>query len=446
MKKKIILTAAALAAFAYAAHAVNFFTGTLINETALAHNNTYVLDLAVPNIVSVSANANYSPASVPTASFQDGRTSSGTVSVLNFANLNQRAATDNLTVVNNSALKQAVIQLPGYWFLEGLDWKAQSTATGTALSIAAALNRTTLVTAHASGNVVYATAVANGTYYNSISLRSSTPTALSVASSFLTGGLDNAVLKVNGTMFRAGRDFTAATSNNATASSIAAAINANAQTKKWVRATPSGANVSLAANFNGSIYNFSTFSSDNADLALNGPVIVFPNGSAASNMTNGVAPDVALGSAKINIPGHHLTSALAVLYTQGALLGGLTDQTTYYAIPVDANTVELASSANNATASPPVAIVITSTNTGSSANSYSLAPLPFSGIAGFDWEVSNDKSSWSPLSVSSVTVHAGDSPAITSWAFGTIGLRFLRANVVAPTTGGLQVMVTVAGN
>lgn len=62
---------------------------------------------------------------------------------------------------------------------------------------------------------------------------------------------------------------------------------------------------------------------------------------------------VSTSAETITIPGHGFQTADAVLYTKTAgsiEIGGLTTDTTYYAIRVDSDTIKLATSASNATA------------------------------------------------------------------------------------------------
>lgn len=444
MIKKLSLAVLALVAAAGLTYAVTVFTGNLVNETALAYNKSYVLDLFAHSIHSLSAASTYSTATVSGVTFQDGSQSVGNVTVVNYANLSAASATNHITVVNNLALSKAVVALPGYWFQEGLDWKAQSTAHATAVSLAAALSKVSGLHVSVSANVVYATAPVVGSFYNNLTMRSSTQTALAVSSPHFVGGLDNAVLKINGTMLRAGLDYTAATSNAATATSIKNAINANASLSKWVTASANNGVVYATANYNGS--NFSLFTSTQASLALSGSPASIPGqpGAANSAMTGGTVSAYKLGSGNIAILNHHLTRALAVLYTQGALIGGLTDQTTYYAIPVDANNIKLASSQNNAVTG--TFITFTSSTSQVSAHTFHLDPLPYTGVASFKWQVSNDNTNWTDLNVSSITIHATDPANNFAWDFGPITLRYVRANVVAPTTGGLQLKIDMVGN
>jgi len=180
-------------------------------------------------------------------------------------------------------------------------------------------------------------------------------------------------------------------------------------------------------------------------------------------MTGGTDSDVAL-SASINIPsspwyarnsanGQQSMTGFGVVYStaSGVGLGGLTWGTTYFIIPVDYNTIKLASSVANARAG--TAITITSSSTQTTANTFTLTPQAISGTPSGKWQVSNDGQLWqdftttsSGVAVSSFTVltyTAGG--ASTSWDFGKFGYQFIRLAVIGPTTGGLNLLVTMNG-
>lgn len=435
MKNKIGWYAAGLLALALTARAsVVVYNALLVNEAALAYDNTYAVDLQKTGIDSVSAQATYSSATVAAVTFRDGSQSTGSLTVLNYAALSTASATNQVTVVSNAGLAGAVLALPGFVFQEGLDWKAVDTTSGTAASLAAALAEVPSLHVSRVGSVVYATAPAVGAYYNSWQMASSTPAALAVAHPYFTGGQDNAIVKIGGVPLLQGRDFTAATSNAATATSLAAAVNAKAALNVYVAASAAGAVVTSTAVRNGTAYNFALASSSPTALSVSG-----------ARMTGGTNPADTLGSAVINIPAHGLTLALPVLYsTAGGTIGGLTNQTTYYAIPVDANSLKLASSQANALLG--TGLVVSSTSTQTTAHVYTLTPTPIAGTPSFKWQVSNDGSSWIDLAVSSVTVSAySNPPASTLWSFGFIGTRYLRLNVIAPTSGGLNLNVQLIG-
>jgi hypothetical protein len=436
MTKKAKWLAAGLLVLAMAAKAgVIIYNQFLVNESALAYNNTYVLNIQNVGINAISAAATYSSATIPTASFTDGSQSTGSISISNFAGLVAAQATDNITVVSTSGLARATLSIPGFVLREGSDWSgAGLTVNQAAASLGLALSKVyPPVMVSVAGNVIYTTAPV-GSNYNALAMQSSQPSLLTVATPNFTGGQDNAVMTINGVRLTQGANYTAATSNNATASSLAAAINASPQLSRIVTATPSSNVVNLVSKNVGSLMNFA--------LTSSAPSAMAPS---SANMINGTNSATQLGSAVINIPFHNLTTALPVLYgstTQN--LGGLTNQTTYYPIIIDPSNIELASSQSNALLGVP--IVITSSSSQVTPDQFTLAPLPISGTPSFKWQVSNDNVFWNDLSVSSVTVNSYSSPAAsTIWSFGYIGTQYLRLNVVAPTTGGLNLHVKIIG-
>ena len=435
MKKLIGLLVAGIMVIPMASRATAIvYNAALVNETALSHDNTYPLDLLATGIGSLSAQATYSSATVPSVTFGDGAQATGGITVLNYAALVSARAADNVTVVTNTGLTGATLSLPGSVLREGIEWAVGSTPTNTAISLAAALARVPRLSVSRVGTVIFTTATA-GSYNNSLQMESSTPTALTVATQHFVGGQDNASVKINGVVLLQGRDFTAATSNAATATSLKNAINAASLLNTKLTAEAIGALVTSTSTKAGALYNYSLVSSTPTALSVSG-----------ANMTGGITPAETLGSAVLRAPLHGLTPALAVLYgTAGGTIGGLTDQTTYYAIVVDANNLKLATSAPLALAG--TGVVVTSTSTQLSANSYTLSPLAITGVPGFKWQVSNNNSSWEDLAVSSVTVSSYSNPPATMlWSFGAIGTRYIRLNVVAPTTGGLSLNVQVVGS
>lgn len=431
MKATGILVAS-LMALSSAVRAEIVLSNTIVDSPSLAADSTYALDLLKIGVNSISAQANYAPASVAPVSFTDGTQSTGNLTVVDFASLTAASASNHLTVSNNAGLSGAVVTLPGYTFREGVDWSVGATSADTAASLRLALLKIPFLSVSRSGSVVYATAPA-GAYYNSLQLVSSTPTALSAASLSFTGGRDSAKISINGVVLTQGQQFTAATSNANTATSIKNAINAAASLSTRIHAEAIGAVVTATSTKTGAVYNYKLASSNPSALSVSGAL-----------MTGGTTAADTLGSATIHAASHGLTPALAVLYSAGGLIGGLTSQTTYYAIPVDVDNFKLAASSSLALSG--TGIVVTSTGTQLVANTYTLTALPFVGSSSFKWEVSNDGAVWSNLAVSSVTVAPSDPASSTIWSMGTLGTRFLRLNTVAPTSGGLALKVVVIGS
>lgn len=413
------------------------YDSVLVNETALAHNATYSIDMQAAGINALSAQAFFSSATINSVSFQDGSQAVGSFTVTNFAALKAAAASNHVTVVSTSNLRGAAIVVPGYVLQNGIDWATGNTTAATAQSIANALATVPWMSVSVVGSVVYTTAPA-GTYYNSMSFVSTNGNVV-IATPFFTGGQDNAVIAINGAQLRQGLQWTAATSNNATASSLSSAINAWAALNTKVTALASSANVNLTSKLADSLYNYSLVSSSPSALSVSG-----------ANMTAGTAPAFRLGSSNFAVPSNGLSLALPVLYTGSPAVGGLVSGSTYYAVPVDANNFMLSNYSTSAVAGVDL-VVITSTNTQASPDTYTLAPLGIAGIPSFKWQVSNDNATWSDLSVSSITMGPtgtayAQPPSIYFWSFGYLGVRYIRLNAVAPTAGGISLKVIAIGS
>lgn len=436
MKMKALWYTAGVLALAMVARAgIITYNALLVNEPALAYNNSYVLNLQSNGISALSAQATYSSATIANVTFGDGAQSTGGFMVLNYLALSSASAVNHITVNSTSNLAGAMIALPGYVFSNGIDWATRPTATATAISIASALQAVPFLSVSATGNVVYATAT-YGSYYNSLGLTSSNSNIV-VATSKFTGGQDNATVKINGVAFQQGKNFYAVTSNAATATSLASGINASSLNNR-LSAGASGAVVTATSTYNGTLYNYLLQTSTPTAIAGSG-----------SNMVNGTNAAFSLGSNIFTASGgSNLSRALPVLYSGTPAIGGLSSGTTYYSVPTTGNSFMLAKYSTSAVAGNVDLIVVTSTSSQVLANqhTYTLAPLPISGTPGLSWAVSNDGVNYINLAVSSVTINsytAGGANAY--WSFGYIGAQFLKLNVTSPTTGGLNLRVTVIG-
>lgn len=434
MRKKIGWFAAGVLALATITRAaIIVYNAPLVAAPALAYNNTYSLNLLTNGIGALSAQATYSSATISNATFTDGTQSTGGFTVSNFAALSTAPAVDNITVVSTTGLSFASINVPGYVFTNGIDWATRATTALTAQSLGAALATVPYLSVSVTGSVVYATTTV-GAVYNSYAVITNNAN-LTVATPRFTGGQDNAVFKINGVPFTANRHWSPATSNVATAASIATAINGSPSLSSKLRAQASGAVVTATSTLNGSVYNYLLQTSTPTALSA-----------SASNMTGGTNAGFALASNLFTASnGSGLSLALPVLYTGSPAIGGLSAGTTYYAVPVTGNSFQLSGTSTGALAGTGL-VVITSTNTQLSANTYTLSALPITGTPSFKWQFSNDNTNWVDMAVSSVTVSSyANPPASTLWSFGYIGAQYLRLNVVAPTTGALNLNVIVVG-
>lgn len=321
-------------------------------------------------------------------------------------------------------------------YTAGKSWFVKDVASNTAVDIARDVNaRSPIVSASTTAStVVTLTCKTTGSACNFYTLVSSTNGSLGAGGAVFSGGTDNAVFGINGTMFPQGINWTAAKTASDTARSLSDALMANSAVSAVIKSTWTSAGILYATStLAGSGVNFALYSSS--------PGALTPSG---ATMTGGTAPAFALSGSNISVSAHGWTLALPVLYSSGSnvAIGGLTNQTTYYVVPVDANTIKLSST--SAVAQSGVGIVITSTNTQNTADTYTLAPLAIAGQPNFKWQFSNDGISWLDVAVSSVTMSSYVNPSTsTAWDFGTFDYQYLRLNVTGPTAGGILLQVYV---
>lgn len=135
---------------------------------------------------------------------------------------------------------------------------------------------------------------------------------------------------------------------------------------------------------------------------------------------------------------------MAVLYTPGSgkTITGLTAETTYYAIPRDANTFKLAASTTLAAAG--TAIDLTAVTASGSYTFKPLALITRSQI-GFQWQASNDGTNYQDLTTatfSSVTYSAAGG---TLWTLTPYAYHYLRLRFLGPSAGGIDLTATLHG-
>ncbi len=257
---------------------------------------------------------------------------------------------------------------------------------------------------------------------------------LTVAHANYTGGRDATVITVNGYAFKAGVGYTVGATAALTATAIKNAINAKAGLSSQITAGLATSSVTLQSKAAGTVWNSPLATSNSAAISVLHPFMV-----------GGTTPAWTLGSRNITLLAHGQTLALPVLLSAvdtTKIPSGLTNQTTYYAIPIDANTVQVATSAAQALLLN--GVVLASSWTVTSAYTYTLTPITWvTGAAGMAWQVSNDNSNWSNVNIASITWSGNGSQ---SWDFGQINQRYLGLNVTKPTWGGMALRVTAQGS
>jgi hypothetical protein len=419
------------------------FSGDLVNETGLAYSKNFTLDLSAYNAKTVSAQVIYGSATIPAATFYDGAQSTGSITVVNYANLSSAAATSHITILTNKLAANAAItivdpRLNIITLTQGVDWFLGASTHATAVSLASAISGNTSLSVVASGAIVYSTAPA-GASGNAYQFTSNT-SSMAVSAAYMNGGQDPAVLTIGSTALTAGKQWLAGTSNAQTATNIATAINAATALK--LKAAAIGAIVTATSTVCGTAYNYPLASSTATYLSV-----------FKSTMVNGTNPGLTLnGHVFASAARNSMTLGLPVLYAAGQTpaIGGLTGGTTYYVTPLGATYFELATYSTSAIAGYSVSnssdfVTVTSTNTQlyTSMDTYTLTPIAFNGTASFVWQSSNDGSSYitapSTASVSIITT----GPATANIDFGVYNYRYLRFSYTKPTWGASAITVPV---
>lgn len=516
------------------------YTNKIVNDPGLAYSKTIDTDISRLGIDTLSVQAVYSSASIPSVSWTDGGISSETLTVKSTSTLPGRFGTDTITVSNNAllarkaasviinvasntatALSGKSITINGAALSNPNDWTIMDVASNTAIQIKNAIN-TKLgdLTATTSGSSVTITVVQLGTGANAYTVVTSTPAALVASGSVFSGGQDAATFTFDGLIKTAGLDWTVADISSNTAINLVTAINADGAISPIVTASTTAATVvTLTCVTKGTACNSNTLAASTgltaggasfsggqnpAYVVINGTtltegvdwtavsttsgsaraisdaivanstlntviastwaaavvyttstavgvnaysVYAWPPAAFAWKSTTtfiaGTASAYSLNGTQITATAHGLTLALPVLYsTSGFALSGLTNQTTYYAIPVDANTFGLSLTSTGAVAGSYITLASSST---AGPHTFTVAPLAITGTASFKWQSSNDGTNFFDLpNATSVTFGSPYTAATTIWD-GTINFKWLRFNFTAPTTGAMNVVVTGQG-
>ncbi len=476
--KRYIATAGILAVAVSAVIAGRtIFTGPLVYESALAYNKNYPINVANYGIDSLSATASYSSATVTAQTFTDGQVSTGTFTVATVSNLDGKQGTNSLTVVSTNSLSGASIMLGGTTLTNSIQWYTQTSTNAVATSIKNAINTNAsqfIASITSPANKVTITCASSGTWCNSQTLSVVGTSSITAAAAVFSGGQDNTLLSINNVALSQGSTsgkWAVAATTAATANAIAVVINANTSLNTVVVATapvacgltnPCGV-VKVTSLAVGTASNYALWSSSNAAVTIGGTVTVDSLGRGTGALYGGANASYSINSKDITIAnnpfyaknvanGQASMVALPVLYTSGTIaISGLTNQSTYYVVPMDVNTIRLSSTSANAQAG--IAVTLLSSSTPTTAHTFTLTPLAIAGTPSFKWQVSNDGSLWqdytttsSGVAVSSVTVASYTAGgAATSWDFGPFGYTYIRLAVISPTAGGLNLLVTMNG-
>lgn len=201
------------------------------------------------------------------ASSMNGTAASGTATITSFAAMHLTKASGTVTVVDYTALAGKILTVAGHALTEGVEWTAATSNDATADSLAAAIDALTEVdAANPAANAITVVAHTAGTAGNAITLATGDVVNLTISGAVLSGGIAAATVNVNGTTLTESTDFNAVTSNNQTATNLAAAIDA----LSLVGAAAVGAIVTVTADSVSTAGNSYVFTKTGSGLTLSG--------------------------------------------------------------------------------------------------------------------------------------------------------------------------------
>lgn len=453
----------------------------------VAYNKTYVLNLDQTGVDNMAVTAVITSGTFSAATFTDGQASTASIVVSSPTLLTGAVSTNSISVLLSTipTTVSATININGISLVSGTNWFIDNSATMTATSIKNAINTYVPgVIASTSGLVgnlatVCTSATVVGLSGNNMTMSVSVSSPyFAVQALNFTGGRDQGYFTVNNVTFVQGNQWTdvfySSTSANpvwnttGTAASIATAINASSMTNFVVAqvGVQSPTTVFTTSTIVG--LNYAVGSSSQTQLqVVASSVTTATSGSSTATATGGVLASYGLlsnnatyyvygGSATvINIPNHGYTTGLQLAYTTASAaqqgITGLGNCGTYYAIVLTPNAIALASSSALAQINYP--LIMTSSQTKTVQDLFTLTPSPISGTPTLTWQVSNDGLTWTPYSAT-LTGQAIVTPNLSSYYssgtvlafdFGPIDYELFRASVTAPTAGAVKVVVSVNG-
>jgi hypothetical protein len=542
--KKIMYTVGAILALALPAGAMEIAYNQYLVNAPLTTTNTYTLDMSLAGADTLSIGVAHSSGSPVAVTFNDGRAStdtltvvstqplvgvqgSDTLTIISTASIVPTVSTNSVTISSNSFLLGAtsVILLNGTSYYSGVNYFIGSSSAATASNVAAMFNSAPgNISATASFGLVSLSCVNAGTACNLYTLSTSSQAALTVSGPKFTGGVDNSYFRINNQQFTQGIDYVAdvgyssnttismKTAVNAANMGIVASTTSNValllqcsnfgpycNSYTLVSSTPAaqsvtGANfaggqfpatiqingitltqgvtqgpgvwaigastISTAVNISSCILNTPSvaaivISTDNGKgmvittttaVGTNTNYNAFSSTPAAMtwglpSFSNGANTAYSLTTSKINIPNHGLATGMEVWFSSSSNVGlsPLVVNTTYYAIAVDGNNVQLALTSTGAVAGTFI-VLKSSVTTGP--DTWGLNPLAMTGTMQVIPYQSNDCINFTPLTttasnvtITSLSIASPWTAGNTFWDFGTINAKCVKFVFNGPTTG-----------
>jgi hypothetical protein len=443
----------------------------LVNESGLAYNKSYPIPMNSYAIDRIAFMSVVSSVTFNSQTFTDGQRSTGTITVANNTILSSVSASDYLTVVATlPTTTNVIITLNGVPLYNTTLQYEDTTTTATAINIKNAINALVggvVASTGANNSIVYATATIGGYEGNSMRFTTNISTAYISFANYISsgvtgsvsdfrGGKDNEFISIGNKSYIAGINFAIGGSAAATAGSLATAINNSSMTTNVVASTGSttGIIVYATSTYVGANTNYVITTSSQTALKIGGTTVTVAGlgGAGIGQMWGGSDSAYTLvntSATVISISSHGFMTGLAVLYStpSNVAIGGLQGGTTYYVIALTPNAISLATT--SALAQAGTAVILTSSQTKTTADSFGLTASPLTGNTTQQWQVSNDGSNWINFNVNSLNTTIANpiistylsTGSVNVWDMGDVGYSYLRLNVGAPTTGAVKIKV-----
>lgn len=286
--------------------------------------------------------------------------------------------------------------------------------------------------------------------YDSFQIKWSTFTPAN--QTFTDGSKSTATITVNSSVALANQflyinsiqvPFTWITTSSGTAVNICNGINNTTALSSIVTCstTTAAINSVVAATATAAGFNYTIYTSTPNALEINGST-----STQAGSFTSGTLPSYSSGTATIALSGSpSWPVGFQILFSTGNVaIAGLSNFTTYYWIPTVSGFGQLASSAANAQAGTGIKLTSIASNVGNNANTFTLAPLAYTGSAAGSWQVSNDGVNWGVWASSSGAVSLiPANPAVPVYIDpGLVDYSYIRFNLsTPPTTGAINLTI-----
>ena len=377
------------------------------------------------------------------------------------------------TAAFSGGTNPVTVTVGGAQFTAGNQFAVGANTTVMATNLAAAIaasSGTIGITAASASTIVSATATVAGTAGNSYPTLTSNALAISTAALTMSGGQNNASVCINGYCWTANTSSTSfsptawypATSNTATATGLAATINASSVTT-GVAAASAGAIVSATATVVGVAAN--SYVVTVTTNAITPAVLVSSSattGAQVGVMSGGLAAGYTFNGTGITAFGNTLytgesvyftsTTGNTALYYSSSTTGTktvLTYGSTFYAIA--GNPVQLSTTSALAVSGLPIVFVSSQVKT--TQDTFTLNTSNIAGTPSYKWLVSDDNTNWMPYTttplgqtISSATISAYVSTGtVNVFDFGHMDYGWLGLGVVTPTSGAINMSVKVIG-